>query len=143
MNKNHKHIELNSIDKNPPFKVPENYFETLNERIMDRVESESEIGTKIRFIRIIKPVLAVAASFALIFLMIYFPVKSIQPKMASQGIKSEQEFLDYYYYSDHIFMNTLETEVEEVDNEISTEDAVYETMLLASVSDLELLNYNN
>lgn len=71
-----KHEEseiLKGLGKNPGFKVPENYFEEFNKRMLDSLP-EKEIKTKViekpsMWVRI-RPVVYAAASFAGIWCMI-------------------------------------------------------------------------
>lgn len=55
-----------------PFKVPEGYFESLEDRLMARISAESAPQPKARRVwTVLKPALALAATFALIFGMGY------------------------------------------------------------------------
>ena len=63
-----------------PFRVPEGYFETLEDRVEVRInESERKISGGQKLITLMKPVLGLAASFALAFLLIYYPISKILP----------------------------------------------------------------
>jgi hypothetical protein len=117
-----------------PFICPEGYFDTLTERIINRVESEKQTS-KTKIIRILKPALAFAASFAIIFILIYIPA-SIIGNRTSYSETTEQEILDLYYVNDHVLVNTFETETQDDYNE-----DLMEKVLLASVSDMELLEF--
>jgi hypothetical protein len=46
-------INLDDIEKNEPFGAPDGYFESLSDRIMDRIETEEEVepGLKQRFLQ--------------------------------------------------------------------------------------------
>lgn len=136
MNRKEKHIDFKSPNETNSFSVPDNYFDTLNERIMSSVE-QSTVSTKTKIIRLIKPLLATAASFIIIFMIVFIPVKVIAPKMADNKITSEQEFIDYYYINDHIVYDTFENKNTETDN---NDESMIETMLLASVSEWDLIN---
>lgn len=71
-----KRITLENIPKANPFKVPESYFETLQAKIQNRIETESE--TKILpfkpTFKWYKWSIAAAASLALIFGIYYYQV---------------------------------------------------------------------
>ncbi len=55
-----------------PFRVPEGYFETMEDRVMARIAEESAVVEVKRPVwRILKPALTLAATFALIFGMGY------------------------------------------------------------------------
>lgn len=61
--------ELKDIPKNNPFKVPENYFAGLEGRIMAATVGEKQIPVRKGLIVKLLPVLAVAASLALLFIV--------------------------------------------------------------------------
>lgn len=93
-NKNNILPDFQKNSQKPPFKVPENYFETLEERIETRIASEAEeVSKKGKVIRMLKPILAMAASFALVFLLVYYPLSVFLPDyMAKQSeIKVDQQ----------------------------------------------------
>jgi hypothetical protein len=63
-----------------PFKVPEGYFDTIEDRIEERIRgTEKKSLSNQKFILILKPILGLAASFALAFLLIYYPISKILP----------------------------------------------------------------
>lgn len=137
-NKN-KNIKLNEIGNKMPFKTPDNYFESLTDRIMDKVDSEAKITVDRKIVRFTKPMLAFAASFVIIFTLIYIPVKIFNPKTTSQQNTSKEiDLMNYYYLNDQDVMYTSEEVPENNYN-----DEVMEMILLASVSDIELLEMQN
>lgn len=134
-----KNINLDSLKNENPFKVPENYFESLTERVMVNVEASANTSNTTKIIRFIKPVLALAASFAIIFMLVYIPVRTLHPQASdSSEITEEQGILDYIYLNDHAVYTAL---ADEQPDEYSEE--LIETVLLASVSDMELLDLKN
>jgi hypothetical protein len=64
-----------------------------------KIEAESEIvpDQPNRFIRILKPALGLAASFALIFLLVYWPVKTFTPNQSAEN-QAEESNLTYMDY---------------------------------------------
>lgn len=52
--------------KQIPFSAPENYFETLEERIAERVSPSEKKGWRISLAKTLKPALTLAASFLII-----------------------------------------------------------------------------
>lgn len=58
-----------------PFRLPENYFETFADRLKVRIEQEERRTKKKSLLIYLKPVLTVAASFVLVLLTIYVPIK--------------------------------------------------------------------
>ncbi len=100
--------ELQNEPLEPPFRVPEGYFDTLDDRIESRIEEEFQpVSQKGKVIRMLKPLLGMAASFALVFLLVYYPLsvylpdylaKSTDKSETNQGIASEEDLL-YSYFS--------------------------------------------
>ncbi len=73
-----------------PFDVPEGYFESIEDRIEGRIADEENYeADRPGLIRMIRPVLWLAASFALAFLLIYFPVEKILNRYAAEQGKSQ------------------------------------------------------
>ncbi len=107
-------------DKKLPFEVPENYFEGFEQRFLKKLEAElaekPNDDTVASLISVIKPWLAMAASF-LIIALLYYQV----PKMFS----SENEVV-LENSADDSFINSLALMVDE--NEIKE-------MILAEDSD--------
>jgi hypothetical protein len=73
--------ELSKLKREQPFGVPDNYFDDFSARLHHRLETEKQAlpQPKNPFIRYLKPALGLAASFALIFMLVYWPVKSFLP----------------------------------------------------------------
>ncbi len=59
-------MKIDDIEKKNPFKVPDNYFENLNERILGNILSETNRKRKVVNVINLKPFLAIAASVVLI-----------------------------------------------------------------------------
>ena len=73
--------ELSKLKKEQPFDTPENYFDDFSPRLQMRIEAEKRASNpkKMSFIQILKPALGLAASFALIFMLVYVPLKTFMP----------------------------------------------------------------
>ncbi|MEI6678245.1 MAG: hypothetical protein WCL21_06540 [Mariniphaga sp.] len=67
------------IKKTEPFRVPEGYFETFPERLKIRIEKEEYLSGKRSLLYYLKPALSVAASIALVMLLVYVPFKKFVP----------------------------------------------------------------
>lgn len=74
--------ELSKLKKENPFRAPENYFDDFSARLQMKLEAEKQvtISRKPRFIQLIKPALGLAASFAIIFMLVYVPMKTFMSK---------------------------------------------------------------
>ena len=136
MSKKTKHITNKFPDRSNPFSTPQGYFESFPNWILDRIEEENQVKTKVSIIRYLKPALAFAASFAIIFILVYFSVKTVEPNVAKNDNSTElnQDLLPYIVTDEVLIKSFYSQSEEEID------DTVIETVLLASVSDMELMN---
>ena len=92
--------ELSQIKKENPFRVPEHYFDDFTARLQMKIEAEKEVVPvpKNPVIQFLKPALGLAASFALIFMLVYWPLKTLSPKLAenrngNSEITGNEEYL--------------------------------------------------
>ncbi|WP_321289430.1 hypothetical protein [uncultured Sunxiuqinia sp.] len=121
--------ELQNEPSEPPFRVPEGYFDTLEDRIKSRIEEEFQpVSQKGKVIRILKPLLGMAASFALVFLLVYYPLSVYLPDYLAKNtdnpeinpeVASEEDLL-FSYFS--ITSNSVYDLF--ADNEIATEEEI-------------------
>jgi hypothetical protein len=76
-------------NKTQPFRTPDHYFDSIEDRVMGSIHHEAKKKTTSgpgKIYHFLKPVLALAASFALIFMLAYYPLKYFSPKSM---VKSE------------------------------------------------------
>lgn len=73
--------ELSKIKKDVPFDTPKNYFDDFSARLQVQIEAEKQSSApqKTGIIRMLKPALGLAASFAIIFMLVYVPLKTFLP----------------------------------------------------------------
>lgn len=76
-----------------PFDVPAGYFEQLDDRIEARIHAATETpDTRRTIIRVLKPVLGLAASFLLVMLLVKYPLRMITPQQtASQQLAANHD----------------------------------------------------
>lgn len=68
-----------------PFRTPDHYFETLEDRVMANVEYQIQKKTSSnKLILFLKPALGLAASFALVYLLVYYPINTFLIKDTAQ-----------------------------------------------------------
>ena len=73
--------------KTNPFRTPDNYFDSIEDRVMGAIKHEAKKkSNSSNVIQFLKPVLGLAASFALIYILAYYPIKYFSPKTM---VKSE------------------------------------------------------
>jgi hypothetical protein len=73
--------KLSKLKKETPFGTPDKYFDDFSARLHMRLEAEKKVipNQQNPIIRFLKPALGLAASFALIFLLVYWPLKTFIP----------------------------------------------------------------
>jgi hypothetical protein len=146
--------ETSKIKKKQPFRVPDNYFDDFSARLHTRLETETDVlpQSKGRVIRMLKPILGLAASFALIFLLVYWPIKSFLPDYVAktettiETTTTEED--SYISYVERIDENSFFALIRGVFTPDDAEDDFNDEELLsylsANVSDYDLyLNTEN
>jgi hypothetical protein len=71
--------QLNDIPHSNPFKVPENYFEEVNNKIITATSGYSHEGKKIRLYSRFRPYLIIAASVTGFIIISYTAIRLILP----------------------------------------------------------------
>lgn len=96
--------ELSKIERKVPFRTPDHYFDDFSARLQMKLEAEKKVlpSPKIRIIQFLKPALSLAASFALIFMLVYWPLKTFMPAQVANNSNIEMEM------SDNEYLNLLE-----------------------------------
>lgn len=69
--------KLTEIRKENPFRVPPEYFDDFYTRLQLRIEEETEVKKAGSVIRFLKPAISIAASIALIFMLVYWPLSRV------------------------------------------------------------------
>lgn len=74
--------EASKINNELPFKVPKHYFDDFSARLQHKLQEEHEIpaGNRRGIIRYLKPVIGLAASFLLVFILVYWPISTFLPQ---------------------------------------------------------------
>jgi hypothetical protein len=85
--------KLAGLKKELPFKVPQKYFDDFPARMQHRLEQEKQASskTKTRVIDFIKPALSLAAGFAAIFILVYWPVKTLNNRQSASNTTTRIE----------------------------------------------------
>lgn len=141
--------ELSKIKKETPFRVPDNYFMDFPARVQFKIQTEKEAlpQEKKSIIRYLKPALGLAASFALIFMLVYWPIKTFLPNYMAQTtnttIEQESEIEPYMPSIEQIDENSffglvIETLSVSEESEEDFNDEELLNYLSANVSDYEL-----
>ncbi len=118
--------ELSKIKKENPFKVPENYFEDFSARLQMKLESEKMEAPKkqSKVIQILKPALTMAAGFALLFTLAYWPLKLITPGQQANNTNIEIDINEMLYANmvEGIDQNSFFALLDEPNNSIQLSD---------------------
>lgn len=133
--------------KTNPFLTPDHYFDTIEDRIMGAIEHEAKKETTSvagKIFQILKPVLGLAASFAVIYLLAYYPIKYFSPKSM---VKSETnninstEIMDAYSFNvslidENSLVSTLLSDETDTLSEIKPDELL--AFLSTEMTDLEI-----
>jgi len=130
--------ETSEIKKELPFRVPENYFDDFSARLQTRLKADSHAipPPRNRFIRYLKPALGLAASFALVFMLVYWPVKEFLPGYLAKSsvvIDTTEDDDQYFTYIENIDENSFYALITDPANEMGEEEG--------NLDDEELMNY--
>lgn len=119
--------------KKSPFGVPAGYFETFEERLEAKITAlEEKPDTRKTIIRILKPVIGLAACFVLVLLLVKYPLT----KFSSTNVtENEIELtIESDYLEDVILSNVLFLDDKVLIQSIATADASDETYQEAMVN---------
>ena len=128
MGKNQKNkTRLDSLNKELPFSVPENYFDTFYGRLQNRMQVESKPGVFRKTYQMIRPQLALAAAIAAFIVIGYTTARLILNENGStETIVEITDVIDFYIYDfdDDMLISTLTEEegVDWVNTRLETED---------------------
>lgn len=120
--------ELSKIKKENPFKVPDNYFDDFSARLQMKLDAEKEDVPKQRnkIIQILKPALSIAAGFALLFTLAYWPLKLITPDQQANNTVIETDLNEILFANmvEGIDQNSFYALLDEPNNsaQLSNED---------------------
>ena len=100
-NLNNKKPVLSKFKREYPFGIPDNYFDDFSARLKIRLEEEKKISPKQknRIIQFLKPAIGLAAGFALIVMLAYWPFKSNLPNQLANNTNQESELNEDEYLS--------------------------------------------
>jgi len=83
--------------KKNPFRTPEFYFDSIEDRIMGDIEYRVKKKTpSSKIFLFLKPALGLAASFALIYLLVYYPINNLLLKNTAQVVVADSTAHDLF-----------------------------------------------
>lgn len=109
MKKENKNIDTRfEIPGKLPFNVPDSYFEDFEARLQIRLQQQDmkpETGSKI--IRMVKPVIWLAASFLIVLLLVKVPFSKFFPEYMSENLTEEEYPISLESLDDDEFYDIL------------------------------------
>lgn len=124
--------ELQNQPSKPPFKVPEGYFDTLEDLIEAKIADEAApVSSKGKLIRMMKPMLAMAASFALIFMLVYYPLSVFLPNYLAKNadmsvdtttVTNDDLVISYFTSFTHSYYDIFSNEEETPEIEVNEQE---------------------
>lgn len=132
--------KLLKIKKENPFGTPEKYFDDFSARLQIKLEAERKtVPRQNKIIRFLKPILGLAASFAIIFMLVNLPLKKfMSQKVASNIIETELLEIDYLNMVEGIDENSFFAMLTDTDDEIEFSDEDLLSYASANISEYEL-----
>lgn len=129
----------------PPFDTPAGYFESFDDRLEAKIRAmDKKTGSRETIIRVLKPIIGLAASFLLVMLLVKYPISLVSPKQAADQQTSEMEDDTYLkdlllsnpsYFDDKTLVQAMVTETqqpsesEELISALSDEISDYEVFV--------------
>lgn len=128
-----------------PFRTPDDYFDSLEDRIMANIEYQgSKKRTTTKVFQMLKPVFGLAASFLLIYLLVYYPINTFILKDTSKVAVTDtslSNFMDPYNLSlNQVDENSLVNAIfsDETSNIAETNPDEMLAYLSSGLNDLEI-----
>jgi len=139
--------ELSKIKKENPFRAPEYYFDDFSARLQTRIATEQTAGkTKQNtIIRYLKPAIGLAAGFALIFSLAYWPMKLLTPNQLAKNTEITENTNEMLYASivESIDENSFYTLLEDTKSARIFDDEELEDYMTSNSSDYDLYSAAN
>jgi hypothetical protein len=89
--------EFNREFRKNPFRTPDGYFDSMEDRILAGIkESAKPKNKKTEIIRFLKPILGLAASFTIVYLLVYYPINYLMSKSGAQAEITQSQSTDVF-----------------------------------------------
>ena len=133
--------------KKNPFRTPDHYFDSIEDRVMGAIEHEAKNKTTSKsgkIIQLLKPVLGLAASFAIVYLLAYYPIKYFSPSsLVKSEITDSSSFdnmdayaLNFSLFDENSLFNTILGDETSALSEIKSDELL--AYLSTDMNDLEI-----
>lgn len=121
--------ELSKLKKENAFGTPRSYFDDFPARMQMKLEAEKNVVDKKEFkiINLLKPALGLAASFAIIFMLVYIPIKTFMPQEQIIQTTASNDYSDQFQtileeLDENSFFTLLESD--DTEDNFSDEDLI-------------------
>lgn len=137
--------ELSKLNKENPFRVPENYFEDFSARLQIKLEAEKKGTTKTqsRIIMFLKPALGLAAGFALIFMLAYWPLKTLTPNQQANNSQTDENDIIFTSLVEGMDENSFYAMLDEPEVSVQLSDEDMANYLNTNSSEYEIYSETN
>lgn len=139
--------KLSKLKKDNPFGTPDKYFDDFYARLQMKLDAEKTVVPihQNRIIRFLKPALGLAASFAIIFMLVNLPLKKfMSQKVASYTVETELTETDYLNVVEGIDESSFFIMLDEPTSGIEFSDEDLLSYASTNISEYELfLETNN
>ena len=141
-NLDNKKTELSKLKREYPFGVPDNYFDDFSSRLQIKLEAEKKAIPKKenRIIQFLQPAIGLAAGFAIIILLVNWPLKSHLPEQVVNNNNAETEFNNEEYLSlvESIDENSFYALLDEPATSVEFSDEDLMNYVSANISEYEI-----
>jgi hypothetical protein len=139
--------KLSKLKKENPFRVPEHYFEDFSARLQMKLDAENmEAPMKqSKVIQFLKPALSIAAGFALLFTLAYWPLKLITPEQQAINTDMEIDINEMLYANmvEGIDQNSFYALLDEPNNPAQLSDEDLAVIVNANSSEYDIYSETN
>lgn len=134
--------KLSKMKKENPYRTPDNYFDDLSARLQIKIEATKQPHPEKqnKVIKLLKPIIGLAASFALIFMLVYWPLNKFMTNEVAENVVEETVITEDIYSSiiENIDEETFYSLLEQEENTEDFSDDELINYISANVSDYEI-----
>lgn len=80
--------------KSSPFRTPDHYFDSIEDRIMDSIKHGTKKKASTKVFQLLKPLLGLAASIAIVYLLVYYSTNQLLPKSTVKADIADTNSID-------------------------------------------------
>lgn len=116
--------------KPSPFRTPDHYFDSIEDRIMGEIKrAKKNRTTSAKIFRLLKPALGLAASLTVIYLLVYYPISNLpkatlNSEISASGFSStiDDSSLNFSSIDENTLVNAIFSDETSNVSEINPDD---------------------